>query len=233
MLGNVRCAGRAAFRRSWSSEEDPALGGQATIAFATVHTLRISGPRLRPAQPSPALPPPCVIGRPQCLAHQPIGTKAAGASAWAWGQRSPMMAAPSSSRGVRRGMERAAGPRLGRRLSFGPEAGAMDGGRALAEPAGGGRARGPIAHGRSDSHEVHRVQDFNEQVFQTKESCLCGARSSEGAWESVPWKPRTSRGGGTACPGSHGPSRARLCRDRARVCPCARTGRSISVKPGF
>lgn len=63
-------------------------------------------------------------------------------------------------------MERAAGPRLGRRLSFGPEAGAMDGGRALAEPAGGGRARGPIAPGCSDSHEVHRVQDFDEQVFQ-------------------------------------------------------------------
>lgn len=38
----------------------------------------------------------------------------------------------------------------------------------------------------------------NQAVFlylQTEESCLCGARTSEGAWESVAWKTSTSRGG--------------------------------------
>ncbi|XP_044603329.1 zinc finger protein 789 isoform X10 [Equus asinus] len=63
-------------------------------------------------------------------------------------------------------MALAAEARLGRRLSSAAEAKALDGGRALAEPAEGGRARGPIAPSRSDSHEVHRVQDFDEQVFQ-------------------------------------------------------------------
>ncbi|XP_070340385.1 zinc finger protein 789 isoform X12 [Equus asinus] len=64
-------------------------------------------------------------------------------------------------------MALAAEARLGRRLSSAAEAKALDGGRALAEPAEGGRARGPIAPSRSDSHEVHRVQDFDEQVFQS------------------------------------------------------------------
>lgn len=46
-----------------------------------------------------------------------------------------------------------------------------------------------------ESRKVHRSQAFDGQVAQTKESCLCEAGTSEGAWDSVPCKSSISHGG--------------------------------------